>query len=154
MFQTIRTRIVLAAAALALVATSAAPIATTLAAPLAPSQEAVMAGLPDVSVVGFGINGSDSTYWTGGFRIANKGPAAKNVKIETYCSYKDAYTHQYKDSIAKPVIFMTLDANQKAFDKAVNCPGRYGLELSFISMFATVPGGDANGSNNADGVLP
>ena len=37
MFQTIRTRIVLAAAALALVAASAAPISTTLAAPLAPS---------------------------------------------------------------------------------------------------------------------
>jgi len=50
MFQTIRTHLVLAAAALALVATSAAPIATTLAAPLAPSQESVMTKAPDLDV--------------------------------------------------------------------------------------------------------
>jgi hypothetical protein len=154
MFQAIRTRIALAAAALAIVATSSVPAVATFAAPLTPSQEHAMTALPDVSVVGVGINGSDSSYWTGAFKISNKGPAAKNVKLEVYCTYNNAYTHQYDGSIALPTSYMTLDANQQIpSQKAVNCPGRWGKELRFISMFATVPGGDANTSNNQDAVL-
>ena len=97
MFQTVRTRIALAAAALAIVATSFAPAVSTFAAPLAPSQEDAMVAKPDLKITLINLD-QDHMDFVGSFFVENIGPGAASpvmVKIlgNRYDVESESYLH-------------------------------------------------------------
>src|SRR5205085_2943324 len=96
--------------------------ATTMLAPITSASAAEMARdshdytgdtrMPDVKVAGSGINGGDSNYWTAAFEITNKYLPANNVTLQTFCSYNDRHTGQFKENVLGTDIHLSLPANQ------------------------------------------
>src|SRR5258705_13337997 len=77
--------LVVAAAALAIVATSFVPAVSTFAAPLAPSQEDAMVGKPDVAVNITNVNANSDLSWDILYSVSNVGTVASGpiaVKVE------------------------------------------------------------------------
>jgi hypothetical protein len=141
MFSIIRTRIALAAAAVAIVATSFAPVATTLAAPLAPTHEQTMAAKPDVTVkiTRQDPYDDDVLHWFTVKNIGNAPTGVVMVKAECAASW-------YGDTEITLAMAKVIPALKKGEETQMSfvCDTTWGAKVTVGTL------NDANTSNNTD----
>ncbi|HZO30518.1 MAG TPA: hypothetical protein VFH48_31490 [Chloroflexota bacterium] len=123
-------------------------LAVTTAITAMPAQNASAGPLPDVAVKYDGYNYGAGGQLNVAFGITNKDAPANNVTLDTTCNYRYKSDNNPSRKEYGKITLSLLATQSNPVPKLVSCAPGATEYVSSVIMYANVPGGDSNTSNN------